>query len=575
MNKLNKKRGSLTKYAVEHPHFTIIISLLMVVLGIVAYVEMPSRMAPVIPAPDLGVMCMYPGLPASDMSKLIAQPLEKNLQIVGDISYTVTTSQEGWCLVALHFKEGVDLDEKRTELRNLSDIIARKDLPLLMGKAIPLRVVRIDRQNVPVTQFAITRKGVSRKNLREFINNIVLDRYQKIPGVKAAWTFGGPIRQIQIVVNRDKLAAYGIKMSQIKKAFDTAKLTRGGGPLISNNEIISTFLSSEIDDNNLKKVMPNIVIGTKNGRDIYLQDVATVKDTVQEQYGDFFFNGKPAIWLGIQPTRKTDFYKVDNLATQLSKTLERDYPGLKIVKSFSKTRIMKVNDRNARIEFLIAVVLAGLMMLFFLGEFSGSIIALAILPSSVAFGFFVLSLLGYQRDFGIMLGMVFIVGKLIDDSIIVIEITKRYVERGIHPKLAAIIGTEEVTHPIMLATFAFFIVVAPMMFLKGDMGSGFRSMTIPMETTIIASLWMALTLTPLLVAHLFKAPKNAVTDEEEARKIQVEEKLGVYKEPENRFGKFIGKIFLIPYFKFEKKFGKIVEWAVNHPLSIVALIVGS
>ena len=387
MNKVNKKKSSLTKYAIEHPHFTIIISLLMIVLGIVAYLDMPSRMAPVIPATDLGVMCKYPGLPAGDMSKLIAQPLEKNLQIVGDISYTVTTSQEGWCLVVLHFKEGVDLDEKRTELRNLSDIIARKDLPLLMGKTIPLRVVRIDRQNVPVTQFAITRKGVSRKDLREFINNIVLDRYQKIPGVKAAWTFGGPIRQIQIVVNRDKLAAYGIKMSQIKKAFDTAKLTRAGGPLISNNEIISTFLSNEINDSNLKKVLPDIVIGTKNGRNIYLQDVATVKDTVQEQYGDFFYNGKPAIWLGIQPTRRTDFYKVDNMATQLSKKLERDYPGLKIEKSFSKTRIMKVNDHNARIEFLIAVVLAGLMMLFFLGEFSGTIIALAILPSAVAFGF--------------------------------------------------------------------------------------------------------------------------------------------------------------------------------------------
>ncbi len=572
------KRSSLPRYAIEHPHFTIIIALLMVILGVTAFLDMPARMAPIIPAENLGVMCMYPGLPAEEMSRLIAQPLVKNLQIVGDITYTTTTSQEGWCLVALYFNEGVNLDQKRSAIKNLADIIARKDLPTLMGKAIPLRVVRIDRQNVPSPQFAVTRKGVSRKDLREFLNNLVISRFQKINGVQSVWTFGGPIRQIQIIVNRDKLRAYNISMGQIKKAFDQAKLTRSGGPLISveNGEMISTFLSAEMNEKNVKRKLPQLVVATRNGHEVYLRDIAIVKDTAQEQYGDYFYNGKPAVWLGIQPTRKADFYSVNSKATHLAQVLEKDYPGLKFEKAFTKTRIMKINDKNAVKEFFIAVILAGLMMLLFLGEFSGTIVALAILPSAVAFGFFILSLLGFQRDFGIVAGTVFIVGKLIDDSIIVIEITKRYIERGVHPRLAAIIGAEEVMPAIVISTLAFIVVVAPMMFLKGDMGSGFRSMSLPMEVTVLASLWMALTLTPLMVSHIFKSPENAVTDEDVARKIVDEhEELGVYVEPRGWYGRMLGKAFIKPFARFEKKFYNLVSWSLDHPLPWVMLVIVS
>lgn len=572
------KHSSLPRYAIGHPHFTIIIALLMLVLGVAAFLNMPARMAPIIPAKNLGVMCMYPGLRAEDMSKLIAQPLVKNLLIAGDITYTTTTSQKGWCMVALHFKGGVNLDQKRAEIRNLADIIARKDLPLLRGKAIPLRVVRIDRQNVPTPQFAVTRKGVSRKDLREFLNNLVISRFQKINGVQSVWTFGGPIRQIQINVNRDELRAYNISMEQIKKAFDQTNLTMSGGSLISveNGEMISTFLSNGMNDNNVMRKLPQLVVATRNGHNVYLSDIATVSDTVQEQYGDYFYNGKPAVWLGIQPTRKADFYSVNSKATHLAHELEKDYPGLKFKTAFTKTRIMKVNDKNAIKEFVIAIFLAGLMMLLFLGELSGTIVALAILPSCVAFGFFILSLLGYQRDFGIVAGTVFIVGKLIDDSIIVIEITKRYIERGIHPRLAAIIGTEEVMPAVVISTLAFIVVVAPMMFLKGDMGSGFRSMSIPMEITVVASLWMALTMTPLLISHIFKSPENAVTDEDVARKlVDKHEELGLYKEPRGWFGRLDGKIFIKPFARFEKKFYSIVSWSLDHPLPWVMLVIVS
>ncbi|MCH8011733.1 MAG: efflux RND transporter permease subunit [Candidatus Marinimicrobia bacterium] len=571
---MQKEKFSIPRFSIEHPHFTIVLTLLLLVLGIVSFLSMPARMAPKIPAKNLGVMCMYPGLPAEDMSKLIAQPLEKKLQIVGDVEYTTGVSQEGWCMVVFYFKEGVNLDAKKTELKNLADVVAAMDLPKLMGKPLTLRVVRVDKQNVPVVQFAITRESVSRKDLREFINNLVVSRFQKIPNVQAVGTFGGPVREIQVSVDRNKLEARNLSIRQVKMAIDKSRVIMAGGPLLNNTteELASVFLSNEINVENVLRELPDVVLASQKGRNIYLRDVAAVKDTVQEMYGDFFYNGKPAIWLGIQPMAEADFYEIDEKAIEFAALLENEYPGLKIEKAFSKTRLMRLNDKNAIIEFFLAASLAGFVILLLLGELGGTMIALAIIPSSVAFGFFVLDMMGFQRDFGIVMGLVFIVGKLVDDSVVVMEVIRRYIDKGIHPRIAAIIGTEEVMPAITLATLTFVVVLFPMTQLSGDMGSGFRSMTTPMIVTILASLVLSVTLTPLMAAHYMRIPKDAVTDEEKARSLPITEELGVFMELEGWLGTLLTRFFLRPFFRMEKVFGRLATWSLDHTLIVMAFM---
>jgi len=571
---MQKKKFSIPRFSIEYPHFTIVLALLLLVLGLISFLSMPARMAPKIPAKNLGVMCMYPGLPAEDMSKLIAQPLEKKLQIVGDVEYTTGVSQEGWCMVVFYFKEGVDIDAKKTELKNLTDVTAAMDLPKLMGKTLTLRIVRVDKQNVPVTQFAVTREGVSRKDLRELINNLVVSRFQKIPDVQAVWTFGGPVREIQVNINRNKLEARNLSIQQVKMAIDKSRVIMAGGPLlnIANEELVPVFLSNEMNEENVLQELPGVVLASRKGRNIYLKDVAVVKDTVQEMYGDFFYNGEPAIWLGIQPQAKADFYEIDEKAVELATLLENEYPGLRIQKAFSKTRLMKLNDKNAIKEFLLAASLAGLVMLLLLGELGGTMIALAIIPSAVAFGFFVLDMMGFQRDFGIVMGLVFIVGKLVDDSVVVMEVIRRYIDKGIHPRIAAIMGTEEVMPAITLATLTFVVVLFPMTQLSGDMGSGFRSMTTPMIVTILASLLLSVTLTPLMASQYMSPPKDAITDEETARNLPVTEELGVFVELEGWFGKFLTRFFLRPFFRAEKAFGRLAAWSLDHPLIVMTFM---
>ncbi|MCZ6642005.1 MAG: efflux RND transporter permease subunit [Gammaproteobacteria bacterium] len=563
------RRFSLPRFAINHPHFTIVLALLMVVLGVYSYLNMPARLAPKIPAKTLGVVTNFPGMPAEEMHRFVTQPLEKRLQIAGDVLYTTGVSQEEFSLVVLYFNEDVDLNEKRSELKNLVDVVAA-ELPLMGNARLSPRIVRVDRQNMPVVQFAVTRSGYDRTQLKEFLDNLVVTQFQRIENVLAVWTFGGPSREIQVIVDRDQLAAYGLNIQHIQNSIDQSNLSRGSGPLIGDGEMIRVQVPNEYTEDNILERLPNLPLASPNGQTVYLRDVASVRDTYAEMYGDYFYNGEPAIWVGVQPRAGADFYEIEADARELADTLESQYPELDFQMSFSKARLMRLNDTNALKEFTIAVLLAGAVMLLFLAELGGTFIALAILPSAVAFGFFALDMLGFQRDFGIMMGLVFIVGKLVDDSVVVTEVVRRYVDRGAHPKIASIVATEEVQGAITIATLVFAVMLFPMTQMTGDMGSGFRSMTTPMIVTVLASLLLSLTLTPLMTSYMIKPRPDAEEDEEKVRAMDISERLGVFVQPVDMLGRIIGRMFLGPFFRVEKYFVGLVRWSLDHSWIVIA-----
>ncbi len=561
------KRWSLPRLALRLPHLTIVLSLVMVGLGVYSFLTIPQRMVPKIPTPNIGVVTKFPGMSAEDMERYITRPLAKRIQIVGGVQYTLGVSQEGYSKIVVYFRYDVDLGEKRAELKNLLDVVGN-ELPRAGANTTVPRVIHVDRQNAPLVQFAVRRAGFDRSRLKELLDNVILTQFQKIPGVLAAWTFGGPVRQIQVVADRDRLAAQGLSILALRRAIDAANFDRGGGSLLDGESQIEVRVPNELREDGILDGLRRLPVSSVEERVVYLEDVAEVRDGIAQMYGDFFHNGEPAIWLGVQAEPLRDYFEVADKAKELAALLEREYPGLSFEVVFDKTFYMDLNDGNALFEFSLAVALAGLVMLLFLGELSGTLIAAAILPSTVAFGFFVIHMMGFQRDFGIMMGLVFVVGKLLDDSIVVVEVIRRHIERGAAPHDAAVRGAEEVQNAIVAATFTFVVMLVPMTQMTGDMGSGFRSMTIPMITSVIASLFLALTLTPLMCAYLFKANEGAPKAETE------EELMPSTDPPPGRVGWLIHVLFLSHFHRFEKVFARLVALALDYRWIVVAMTVG-
>ncbi|MCZ6618740.1 MAG: efflux RND transporter permease subunit, partial [Gammaproteobacteria bacterium] len=561
------KRWSLPRLALDNPHLTIVLSVLMVGLGVYSFLTIPQRMVPKIPTPNIGIVTKFPGMGAEEMERYITRPLAKRIQIAGGIQYTLGVSQEGYSKLVVYFDYDADLDAKRSEIKNLLDVV-QNELPRAGANTTVPRVIHVDRQNVPLIQFAVRRDGIDRARLKELLDNIILTQFQKIPGVLAAWTFGGPQRQIQVVADRDRLAAYGLSILDLRNALDASNFDRGGGPLLDGDQQIDVRVPNEFREATLLAELPKLPVGNFAGRVIYLEEVAEVKDGVAQLYGDFIYNAEPAIWLGIQAEPLRDYRTVAGEAKELVAMLQREYPGLTFDVVFDKTFYMDLNDDNALFEFFLAVALAGLVMLLFLGELSATLIAAAILPSTVAFGFFVIHMLGFQKDFGIMMGLVFVVGKLLDDSIVVVEVVRREIERGVAPRLAAVRGTESVQNAIVAATFTFVVMLFPMTQMTGDMGSGFRSMTIPMITSVIASLFMALTLTPLMCAYMFKP----VTVSEETEQEQL---MPADDPPPGRIGWLIYHLFLRHFHWVEKRFARLIAVALDYKWVVMAFMVAS
>lgn len=560
------RRFSLPRFALNHPHFTLVVSLLMVALGVWAYLAIPVRMVPRIPTPDIGVVTQFPGMSAEDMERYITRPLEKRIQIVGGVNYLLGTSQAGYSKIVVYFDYDVDFKKKWQEMQALLNTISN-ELPKAGANTTVPRLVHVNIQNVPTIQFAVEDPGMSRTALKTLLNNIILTQFQLIPHVLSASTFGGPDRQIQVVVDRQKLAAYGLPIVAIRKAIDTANFDHGGGPLISGDNKIDVRVDNEFRDADILRRLPALPIGEHNGRVVYVRDVSTVKDTHAQLYGDFFYNGHPAVWLGVQAEGDKNYLSVIHRAKKLARLLEDEYPGMKFHVAFDQSFYIKLNDKNALHEFFLAVLLASLSMFLFLGDYGGTFIAAAILPSAVAFGFFLIKILGFQRDFGIMMGMVFIVGKILDDSIVVVEVIRRNIERGLSPREAAIRGAEEVQNAITAATLTFAVMLYPMTRMTGDMGSGFRSMTTPMITTVVTSLFLALTLTPLMASYLFKAKEGA----EEFREPTVEEQLVISEEaPPGKLGRIMDVLFIRHFHRFEHLFARAVSWSVSHQWIILA-----
>ena len=573
MTPVKAKRFSLPRLALSYPHLTIVLALLMVGLGVYSFLSIPERMVPRIPTPNIGVVTKFPGMPAEDMERYITRPLEKRLQIAGGVQYMLGVSQEGYSKIVVYFRYDVDREKKKQEIKTLLDVVSN-ELPRAGANQTVPRVIHVDRQNVPIVQFAVRRDGFDRGRLKELVNNLILTQFQKIPGVLSAWTFGGPDRQLQIVVDRDKLAAYGLSMLGLRKAVDSANFDRGGGVLLDGEREIQVRIPNEFREGVGLERLRRLPVAKAGGRIVHLSDVAQIKDTIATQYGDFYYNGEPAIWLGVQPEATRDYREIADRAKALTRLLEDEYPGLNFDVVFDKTYYMGLNDGNALEEFAIALGLAALVMLLFLGELSATLIAAAILPSAVAFGFFMIYLLGFQKDFGIMLGLIFVVGKLLDDSIIVVEVIRRHIERGVAPVVAAVRGAEEVQNAVFAATFTFVAMLIPMTLMSGDMGSGFRSMTTPMITSVIASYFLAMTLTPLMCAYLFKPGKmdpEAVSAGGE--EIDTDEGLVPADErPPGVVGGIVYYGFLKYFHIFERAFSRLVGAALTYRWLVMALM---
>jgi hydrophobic/amphiphilic exporter-1 (mainly G- bacteria), HAE1 family len=548
------------KWSIEHPY--IIIAFYVAVLAIAAIAvtrTMPRRFAPYVQSPMIGIVTMMPGLSAQEMEMYISKPIEEQLVNVKGLRYIRSTSQDGFSIVTLEFPYGTNVDEMITSVQSLLNVI-QANLPVTGANLKPSFVVPIDPLNIPILTLSLRgdpKQGWDMVRTREFADNTLVNRLKAVPGVYSVVPFGGYRRQMQVVVDRTKLAAYGLSILDVRNAIDRFNVNRSGGLLTqgrsegivrvealasSAEEILNYPLTSAVpglpapssaaatpgssmgsggmggggDSAVIAPVASAANVSRAAPRVVYIRDVAQVVDTHWERRSAYHFlkhepgtAGEviPSISASVIQDPGASSAQIVPAVMKVVEQLKSENPGLKVEVAYDNAHFVDVLFENVWHELALAILLTALAVIFFLGEWRGTLIAMVTLPTSLALAVLMMVPFGMTFNSGTLIGLLLSIGRLVDDSIIDIHAVERHLRMGKDPKTATIDGIAEVRLAVIASTLMMVLALIPLLVSGGITQLMFKELVWPIIFGLLASMLVSFTLTALLCATFLRPPE--------------------------------------------------------------------
>lgn len=554
------------KWSIEHPYIIVAFYLAVVVISVLSVrFVIPRRMMPYVESPTIGVVTMMPGLSAEEMEIYVSKPIEESLVNIKGLRYIRSASQDGFSLVTLEFPYGHDMRKALFDVQALMNVV-QANLPTTGANLKPSWVVPIDPLNLPVLSVSVTGSGHGwdMVKVREFVDNEVLNRLKRVPNVYSVVPFGGYKRQLQVIVDRNKLSAYGLSILDVRNALDRYNVSRPGGTLTHGpNEAIvrvdtralsaadllnypiasvSTGRAASVPASGGPGAMGAMAGGQEAGgsrnvsarpagaggaqpRIVYLRDVARVLDTYWERRSAYHYLKHPPGTKGevvrsieaavIQDPGASSAVVVPAVMKELRR-LESEFPGIRFDVAYDNAHFVNILFHNMLEELGLAVLLTGIVVLLFLGEWRGTLISLITIPTSLAIAILSLVPFGFTLNSGTLIGLLLSIGRLVDDTIIDIHSVERHLRMGKDPKTATIDGIAEVRVAVIASTLMLVLALSPLLVCGGITQLMFRELVWPIIFGLLASMLVSFTLTALLCANLLR-PEEAREHEKRTR----------------------------------------------------------
>lgn len=554
---------NVTAWSIEHPYTIFAFYLAMVILAFVAIgFYMPKRLMPYVQSPMIGVVSMQPGLSAEEMETYISKPIEERMVDIRGVRFIRSTSQEGFSMVSLEFPYGTDMKRALVETQALMNVV-QADLPVTGANLKPSWVLFIDPLNLPVLTFNLTAPGWDPVRLRELADNQVTNRLKKIPDVWSIYAFGGYKRQLQVLVDRNKLAGFGLSILDLRDALDRQNVAKPAGRLTyKDGESIARIDTlaqgvSQVEDYPLKSIGDRI---------IYVKDVARVIDTFWEKRAAYHHvhSGKvePGIEVSVIQTPEASSPVVIQGIKKEIAALEKDYPGIHFEISYDNSHFVGILMRNMLEELGTAIILTGIAVLLFLGEWRATLISMITIPISLAMAVLALIPMGMTLDSSTLVGLLLSIGRLVDDSIIDIHAIERHLRMGKKPKNATIDGITEVRLAVAASTLVLILALAPLLFCGGIVQQMFVGLVWPIIFGLLASFLVSLTLTAVLAEKFLRAKPSPG---EETNEVWPTKWLRI-----NVLEPFDHMLV-----KLEDSYGRLVAWMLKHRFVNMARILAT
>jgi hydrophobic/amphiphilic exporter-1 (mainly G- bacteria), HAE1 family len=497
----DRDRGNISRWSIEHPYIVTAFYLGVALLSVlVIFFQMPRRMMPYVESPIVAVISMMPGLSAEEMEIYFSKPIEERMVDLKNVHFVRSTSQEGFSIVTIEFWYGTDMKKALFDVQSLMNVV-QADLPMTGANLKPSWVLAIDPLNIPVLSLAVTGVGYDGVQLRTLVENEVVNRLKVVKDVYSVVPFGGQKLQMQVVVDRERLAAYKMNLPDVKNMLDMQNVSRPAGTLTyQDREVLvrSDFRARAPEE------VAAYPIASMEGRTVYLRDVAEVMNTPREQRSLYRFNGKEAVEVSIvQQPDASSVRVIEGVKAKLAE-IQQDFPRLRFEIAYDNSTFVGFLMDNMIEELVIAVLLTGVVVLFFLGSVRGTLISVITIPISIGMALLAMVPFGMTLNSSTLIGLLLSIGRLVDDSIIDIHSIERHLRMGKSPKQAAIDGITEVRLAVLAITFMLCIALLPLAFSGGIVQFMFEGIVWAIILALLASALVSFTLTSLLAATLFR-----------------------------------------------------------------------
>ena len=521
---------NISAWSIQHPWVVISFYVAIVVLAVASIFGgvMPRRMMPYVESPMVGIVTMMPGLSAQEMETYISKPIEERMTDIRGARYIRSTSQDGLSIVSLEFPYGADMKKATTDVQSLMDAV-QADLPQTGANLKPSWVLPIDPLNIPILSISVTGdadKGWTPLSVRQFAENDGVRAIKQVGDVQSVEIYGGEKRQLHVEVDRDKLAAYGYSILDVRDAIDKNSVAKPAGVLTAGpNETIVRVADLAQDAESVGNY-PLPEPPRPNNREpepgiVYLKDVATVTDGIREQRSGYeFVDGRRHVIEGVN-NDAVEMAVIQNPAAgsppviaavqQQLDRLAQDHPGLHFKIAYDNAHFVNILFKNTAEELTIAVLLCGVAVLFFIGNWRGTLISVITIPVSMAMAILLMAPFGFSLNSSTLIGLLISIGRLVDDSVIDIHAVERHLKMGKNPIRATVDGITEVRLAVAASTIMLVLALIPLIVCGGITQLMFVGLAYPIIFGLIASFFVSLTLTAVLASRLLRTDSRALT----------------------------------------------------------------
>ena len=493
---------SLYEGAVKRPIMTSLVFLAVAIFGIFSLSRLPIDLLPDIETNTIMVMTSYQGASASDIENNVTRPLENTLNSVEHLKHITSKSSEGISIVTLEFEFGYDIDVLTNDVRDKLDMVTSA-LPDEVNTPI---IFKFSTDMIPILMLSV-QADESQPALYKILDDAVVNPLARVPGVGTVSIAGAPQREINVYCDPNKLDAYNLSIETISGIISAENRNVPGGTFDVGSDTYSLRVEGEFDD---PKEMENIIVGSHNGAAVYLRDVATVQDGVQERAQRTFNNGVEGAMIIVQKQTGGNSVEISNrvmeMLPQLQKTLPSDVK-LGIIVNNSDNILNTINSLAETIAY--AMLFVVLVVFVFLGRWRATVIICITIPMSLIGSFIYLGIIdGGSLNIISLSCLSIAIGSVVDDAIVVLENVTTHIERGAEPKQAAIHGTNEVAISVIASTLTMIAVFFPLTMVTGMAGVLFEQLGWMMCVIMTISTVSALSFTPMMCAYFLKLQKK-------------------------------------------------------------------